>query len=128
MMRTLISAGLYLLANSVGLLLAMALLPGFRIDVPSFITAVLLFTVIEVVASPLLTKMSLKNLPALSGGVALVTTCLGLVLTSHFLDGMDIGGLKNLLLATLIVWLGALLAGVFLPMVLFKKYLQNRRA
>lgn len=94
----------------------------------SFVSTVVLFSVIEVFVSPLLTKVSVKNMPALSGGVALVTTFVGLWVTSFWLSGFEIGGLRNLFLATFIVWLGALLAGVILPMFLFKKYRDNKKA
>lgn len=126
MVRTLITAALYLLANAVGLFLAMLILPDFKIDVTSFISTVVLFTLVEVFISPLLTKVSIKNMPALAGGVALVTTFVGLWATSYFLAGFTIGGMRNLFLATFIVWLGALIAGVILPMFLFKKYLESK--
>ncbi len=127
MVRTLLTGVLYLIANAAGLFLAMLILPGFKIDFTSFVSTVALFSLIEVFISPLLTKISLKNMPALSGGVALVTTFAGLWATSYFLAGFEIGGVRNLLLATFIVWLGALLAGVILPMFMFKKYLGNRK-
>lgn len=106
----------------------MLILPGFKIDVTSFISTVALFTLIEIFVSPLLTKLSIRNIPTLAGGVALVTTFAGLWATSYFLPGFSIGGVRNLLLATFIVWLGALLAGIILPMFLFKKYLENRNS
>jgi hypothetical protein len=106
----------------------MMLLPGFVIDFTSFVSTAVLFTLIEVFLSPLLTKISIKNMPTLAGGVALVTTFVGLLGTSYLLPGFTIGGIRNLLLSTFIVWLGALLAGVFLPMFMFKKYLENRKS
>lgn len=127
MTRMLAVAALALLANAFGLLLAIVLLDGFSIDVTAFITAVLLFTVAAVVAEPILTRVSQKNLPALAGGVALVTTFVGLFITSLLLEGMDIGGMTNLFLATFIVWLGALIAGLILPKFLLTKYLQSNK-
>ena len=126
MTRMLARAVLSLLANAVGLLLAMLLLTGFSIDLTAFLTAVVLFTLAAVIAEPLLTKISKENLPALSGGVALVTTFVGLFLTSSFLAGMNTGGLVNLFLATFIVWLGALIAGILLSKFLLAKYLQKK--
>ncbi len=126
MLRLLISALLYTMANAVGLFLATVLLPGFSIDLWSFVVATLVFTAIEVLTGPLIFKISLKSAPALSGGVALVTTFIGLFITSRMLDGMEIGGLSNWLAATLLVWLGALLAGLILPLLIFKKIMQKR--
>ena len=126
MIRLLISALLYTLANAVGLFLAVILLPGFSMGPFSFIVATLLFTAIEVVMGPLVMKISIKSAPALSGGIALVTTFFGLFITSVLVDGMTIGGLSNWLAATLLVWVGALIAGLILPVVAFKKYLENK--
>lgn len=126
MIRLLISALLYTLANAVGLLLAVTLLPGFSIDVLSFVAATLLFTAVEVVSGPLIIKMSVKSVPALAGSVSLVTTFAGLFITSTLLDGMEIGGISNWLAATLLVWIGALIAGLILPALMFKKVMEKR--
>ena len=126
MIRLLISALLYTLANAVGLFLAILLLPGFSMGPISFVFATVIFTVIEVVMGPLVMKISIKSAPALAGGIALVTTFFGLFITSILVDGMTIGGLSNWLAATLLVWVGALIAGMILPVVAFKKYLENR--
>ena len=67
-----------------------------------------------------------KSAPALSGGIALVTTLFGLFITSILVDDMTVGGISNWLAATLLVWVGALIAGMILPVVAFKKYLENR--
>jgi uncharacterized membrane protein YvlD (DUF360 family) len=120
MRNTLISALVYILANASGLLLAAVLLPGFKIGITAFIFATLLFSIIEVVLKPLILKLSRKSLPALEGGIALVTTFVGLFITSIALSGMQIGGISNWLAATLLVWLGALIAGAVLPRYLFK--------
>ena len=121
MRNTLISAVFYTLANAAGLLLATLLLPGFKIGITAFIFATLLFSGVEIVLKPLILKLSKKSLPALEGGIALVTTFVGLFITSILLSGMEIGGISNWLAATLLVWLGALIAGAVLPRFMFKK-------
>ncbi len=123
MTRMLATAALALLANAVGLLLAMLLIDGFSIDLTAFLFAVVLFTLAAVIVDPLLTRISQNNLPALAGGVALVTTFVGLFLTNLLLDGMQTGGMVNLLLATLVVWLGAVIAGIILAKFVLAKYL-----
>jgi len=125
MTRMLAIAALALLANAIGLLLAVLLVNGFSIDVKAFLLAVFLFTLAAVIADPLLTKLSQKNVPALAGGVALVTTFVGLFVTSLLLDGMQTGGMINLFLATFVVWLGAVIAGIILPKFLLTKYLKR---
>jgi len=117
-----------LLANAAGLLVAILLLNGFSIDLMGFVTALILFTLASVIAEPILTRISQKNLPALAGGVALVTTFIGLLLTSLLLKSMNTGGMVNLLQATLIVWLVALIVGMILPKFLLTKYLQDKKS
>ena len=127
MNRMLVSALIYVLANAVGLLLATLLLDGFSISPLAFMWAILLFSVIEAVAEPLVTKVAQKKVPAMQGGVALVTTFLGLLLTEIFVDGMVIGGLANWLAATLVVWLGALIATLVLPRFVFKSVMKKQK-
>lgn len=123
MIRLLASTVIHLLANAVGLAVATVLLSGFSINGVAFVMAVLIFTVVEVVAGPLIMKIALKNLPALVGGIALVTTLVGLIVTDVVSDGLSISGLSTWVVATLIVWLCSLLAGLVLPLVIFKKTL-----
>lgn len=110
-----------LASNAIGLLLASLLLQGFSIQPLSLIIVVLLFTVIQVVADPLVTKLSEKNLPALKGGVSLVVVFVGLIVTEIFVSGFTIGGIANLLASTLLVWLGSLIASILLPIYVFKE-------
>ncbi len=124
MIRFLASTLLTTLANAVGLLVAAALLPGFTLNLWGLIVATLLFTFIEVIAGPFITKESEKHIPALTGGVALVTTVVGLIITDIFVDGMSIKGFGTWAVATLIVWLAAVLAGLVLPMFMFKKIMK----
>jgi len=128
MLRILASTCLYVLGNAVGLLVASIVLPGFTINLLSLIVVAVVFTVIVVVATPLLVKISIKNVPQLSGGVALVATLVGLIGASMFSDGLTIDGLTTWILAPLIVWLVSLVAGLVLPLILFKKVLDERKA
>ena len=121
MRKSLISVLLFVLANAAGLLLAKIVLPGFSISISAFIFATILFSLFEAILGPLIAKIAKKRLPAIEGGIALVITFVGLFLTSILIDGMHIGGPLNWLLASLIVWLGALFAGIVLPRFLFKQ-------
>lgn len=124
MIRFLVSALIHTLANGAGLLIATALLTDFSMDAQAFIVATLLFTVVEVVAGPLILKIALTNAPMIVGGIALVTTLVGLVITNIIVGGMSISGFGTWAVATLIVWLGGLLAGLLLPLVMFKKIMK----
>lgn len=121
MIRFLISTVAYLCANAIGLLLAAAVLPGFVIDPLSFIIAVAIFSLVQSVLGPLITKISLKNFPQLMGGIALVTIFAGLFITDMIMDSMEIGGIANWLAATLLVWIGSLIASILLPLYVFKQ-------
>jgi len=125
--RHIMSIAAHLLGNAVGLLLAALLLDGFSIDALSFVIVVVIFTVIEVIASPLINKLSEKKVPALKGGIALVTTFVGLIVTEILISGFTIGGIANLLASTLLVWLGALAAGILIPMFLFKELREPKK-
>ena len=65
-------------------------------------------------------------MPALRGGVALVTTFVGLVITASVSDGLSISGTTTWIMATIIVWLAALLAALILPIFLVKKAVATR--
>ena len=128
MIRLLISGAVHLGANAIGLLVAALVLSGMSIDGAAFLFAVILFTLIEVIAQPLIMKIAVKNINALVGGVALVTTFLGLLITDLISDGLSIDGALTWVLATVIVWLAALLAGLILASLFLKEGVRAARA
>jgi putative membrane protein len=127
MLRFLASVVLRLLANAVGVALAAWLLDGFSVTTAAFVWVVILFTVIEVVLDPLVLKISLQYAPALRGGVALVSTLVGLIITTLISDGLVINGLTAWVVGTLIVWLGGVLAALLLPLFIFKSVREQRK-
>lgn len=127
MSRRIKSALALLAGNAIGLLLASLLLTGFSIKPVSFIVVVIVFTLVQVVAEPLILKIGEKNVPALKGGIALVVTFVGLLVTDLVTAGLTVGGISNLLAATLLVWLGALIAGIVLPIYVFKELREPRK-
>ena len=127
MMRLVATIVLELAANAVGLIVAAWLLPGFSINLLGFIVVLAIFTVVKFIAAPLMLKMSLQYVRQFSGGVALVTTFVGLFITALLTDGLTITGLSTWILATLIVWLFGVIAAIVLPLVLFKKVLSEVR-
>lgn len=121
MVKFLVSTAAYLVANAAGLLAAVLLLPGFQIDFLAFMTAVLIFSAFQTLAGPLITKLSLKKMPQLIGGIALVTIFFGLLVTDVLMARMEMGGIANWLAATLLVWIGSLIATILLPIYVFKQ-------
>jgi len=124
----LIRIGIHLLANAIGLIVAAWILEGMTITGAAFVIAVAIFTTVEVIADPLVTKIAIRSVPALRGGVALVTTFLGLLITTWLSSGLQIDGAKTWVLATLVVWLAALVADLILPLLLVKKTVDRSRA
>lgn len=125
MIRFIATAVITLLANALGLIIASLLLDGFSVEPIGFVVSVIFFTGVEVLLEPFIVKMAIRYLPALRGGIALVTTLVGLLLTSIFTDGLQIQGFSTWVLAPLIIWLTVLLAGILLPLVIFKKTMQK---
>jgi hypothetical protein len=117
-----------LVANAIGLLAAAWLLPGFQVDTASFVLVVAIFTAVRFILAPLIFKLSFRHARAITGGIALVTTFVGLLVTTWLTDGLVISGAATWLGATLIVWLFGVVAVLVLPMLIFKKALAARAA
>ena len=127
MIRLLVSAVIYLVANAIALLIANAVLDDVTIDGGAFVLAVVIFTVVEVVIQPLITQIGVRHSRAILGSSALIATFVGLVVTTLVSDGLSISGAMTWLLATVIVWAGALVAGLILPALFVKKAAADRR-
>ena len=123
MIRTLIKVGLTIAGNAIGLLVAAALLDDVKLSGAAFILAVIIFTVAELVLEPLIEKMVTEHAERLRIFTSLVTTFLALLITDLLSDGLSIEGASTWLLATVIVWLGTLLAGV----ILLRLFVDERR-
>ncbi len=111
----LIRVGLALAGNALGLLIASLLLSDdMSISGAAFVLAVVIFSVLTLVLEPLVSKLAEKYVEVLSGGSALISTALSLLLTAWISDGLSIDGAGTWLLATVIVWLATALVGVVL--------------
>ncbi len=120
MIRLALSTLSTIIANAAGLLLAAFLLDGFRIDAVSFVVVLLVFTGVMILTGPLVTKIAVTSMPQIRGSIALVSAFFGLKVTEWLMAGFDIGGLSNWLAATLLVWLGSLVAEILIPIYVFK--------
>lgn len=126
MLRFFATLLLTVFANAIGLLFASILLDRFYLNGASFIVAALFFTLVTVILGPFITKVAFKNAPYLMGGIALVTTFIGLILTKAFTNGIRIEGLSTWAVATLIIWIFSVIANVVLPLFLFKKIISDK--
>jgi len=117
---------LSLLANALALLVASVLLTGFAINGLAFVVAVFIFTASTTILEPLITKIATQNAPYLLGGIALVTTFVGLLVTMLITDGLRITGIGTWVMATLITWLATVVGSLILPRFLFKEVLGSK--
>ena len=76
---------------------------------------------------PFLVSQLRRGAPGVLGGVALIATLVSLIVTDLLSDGFSIDGVGTWIAATVIVWLGSLLAAFILPYLGLKKYLEDRR-
>ena len=117
---------LSLLANALALLVASVLLTGFAINGLAFVVAVFIFTASTTILEPLITRIATQNAPYLLGGIALVTTFVGLLVTTLITDGLRIMGIGTWVMATLITWLATVVGSLILPRFLFKEVLGRK--
>ncbi len=126
MLRLIAQTVVELVANAIGLLVAKWLLPGFVISPSGFVWVIVIFTVARFIFAPMIFKLSIKYARAITGGIALVTTFVGLLVTTWLTDGLAISGLSTWVIATLIVWLFGVIAMLVLPLFVFKKALARK--
>lgn len=116
---------LNVLTNAIGLLAATIFVEGFSINGISFVIAVAIFSIATTILGPLIVKIALSSAPYLMGGIALITTFVGLLITNFVSEGISISGISSWALATFVVWVFSLIGSLLLPLVLFKKTLSK---
>lgn len=124
MNRMLSVAVVYLGANAIGLGLAALLFDKFEINGLGFVIALVIFTLVEVVADAVVEKAAAEQGAPVRAATALVSTFVGLLVTDVVSDGLDIEGSGTWVLATLVVFAAALI-GTF---VLGKLLLSRKQA
>ena len=130
MIRFLVRLLVSLAGNAVGLIVASAVLSGFHLDVTAFVEAVIVFTIVLALMTPFLANMLRRSRSSASslGGVSLIATFVALLVTDVISKGLSISGIGTWIAATVIVWLGSLIAVFVLPYLGLKKYLEARNA
>lgn len=111
-----IRIGLGIVGNAVGLLVAKAVIgDDMTLRAGGFVIAVLIFSVLTAVFEPIASRVAARTADALQGVSALVATAVSLWLTEVITsDNFAISGVGAWLLASVIVWLSALILGVIL--------------
>jgi hypothetical protein len=101
-------------------------LDGMSLNATGFVTAVVIFTIVFALMQPFLFSALRGSRGGVLGGIALIATLVSLIITTLLTDGLSISGLGTWIAATVIVWLGAVLAGFIVPYLGLKKYLDER--
>ncbi|MFE6968318.1 hypothetical protein [Isoptericola sp. NPDC057653] len=135
MIRFLLRTAVFLLAATVGVLVAAWIFAAFDLKTFSinwseplgFILAIVIFAVAQAIISPFLTKAARNNAPALVGGVGLLSTFVALIVAVVFTDGLDVGGVAGWIVGPVIVWLAGMLAAFVLPLFLLKEGVEKVR-
>ena len=127
MIRFVVRTLIALVANAIGLIVAAVVLDDVRLNVASFVVAVVIFTAVFVLLQPFLAVQLRRMGPGMLGAVSLIATLVSLIVTDLLTDGLSISGVLTWILAALIVWLVALVATLLLPFLGLKKYLDERR-
>jgi uncharacterized membrane protein YvlD (DUF360 family) len=110
----------------VGLIVAAAVLDGMSLDATGFVVSVVIYTIVFALLQPFLISVLRRSPAPVLGGVALIATLVSLIVTTLLTDGLSIDGVGTWIAATVIVWLGSVLAGFILPFLGLKKYLDER--
>jgi hypothetical protein len=126
--RLLVTVVAHVIAAAIGLIVAAAILDDMTLDASGFVIALLVFAGVDILAQPLIIKIGWKHASALAGSSALISTFVALVVTTIVSDGLRISGAATWLLATVIVWAASLVAGIVLPVTVFKRWLGRRPA
>ena len=128
MMRFLANTVISLIADAVALIVAALTLENLNLDGVGFVIAIAIFAGCEMLITPLVRQVAIKQAPAILGSTALVATLISLILTNVLSNGLRISGISTWVLATMIVWIVSLTVKLLLPLVMFKKVLAQRNA
>lgn len=120
MIRLAIRFAIFLAAAAIGLAAAVLLLEDMTIDPASFLLDIVIFAVLRAVLSPFILKTTVRNASAIAGATGLIATYLALLITAWLSDGMRIDGVATWALATLIIWIGSMLASLLIPLAIAK--------
>lgn len=111
-------------AAAIGLAAAMLVLAdrGFEVEIIGFIMIAVIFALLQGILAPLILQMAIKAAPPLVGGIGILSTVVALWITSLIVgDNLTTGGLVNLFLAALIIWIVSAIATIVLRKTLVKK-------
>jgi uncharacterized membrane protein YvlD (DUF360 family) len=128
MLRFLVNTAVYMAAAAIGLLVADIAIDDLSVTYPiGFITAALLFGLMQAVLTPFFEKVTKENASILTGGVGLFSALVALFLTASISDELSINGLATWFIAALVIWLASMFAGFLLKVTVAKKVIKEIR-
>ncbi|MBS1848836.1 MAG: phage holin family protein [Actinobacteria bacterium] len=125
-MRIILSVLVQLIANAIALVVAAQLLDGMTLHVDGFFVAVGIFTIISIIASPMIKQATIKGSTVLLGSTALITSLVALIGTRFITHGLEVHGVSTWVLAAVAVWAAGLIATALIPFVIFKSLRENK--
>jgi hypothetical protein len=121
----LLRALIYVGSAALGLIVADALLDGFRIQWPrwwGFLICIVVFAIVQSALAPLAHRIAERHAPVLVGGMGIISTLIALVVVVLLpAGGLRIVDLSSWLLGALIVWAITALGSVLLPRMLLRR-------
>jgi hypothetical protein len=120
-MRLLISLIVALATSAVALTVAALVLSGFSISVLDFPIVVIIFAAILVVARAATETIVDKHAHIVSSFVGLIGAFIALGITNAVSSGLTIHGIGTWIWASIIVWLGMIIANLLLGRWIFRK-------
>ena len=127
MIRFLVRAAIFFVSTAIGLLIAKLVLDDMSIDATAFLVVVVIVALLQAILAPFMAKTTARSAPALLGAAGLISTFIALVVANVVVDGLTITGATTWILATLIVWLGTMIAAFLLPVILVKAGVSSAR-
>ena len=120
---------IYFLAALIGIIVADVFLSGFSVDGWwDYVVVAAIFAVIQAVLSPLLSQMSERSAPMLTGGIGIVSAFVALGITNLISGALTISGVGTWLAAAVLVWIGGAIAAFVLPFLIIKNRVEERRS
>ncbi|MFJ2368512.1 hypothetical protein [Microbacterium sp. NPDC087665] len=132
MITFLFRALLYIVSAGLGLIAADLALDGFQIEWSKwwgFVICILIFTLLQSILSPWITKIADRYAPVLLGGIGIVSTLIALIIVVLLpIGGLRIVDAAGWILGSVIVWVVTALGSVLLPMIFLKRRVAEKRA
>ena len=104
MVSRLIRLAIILASAALGVGAAILLVDGFRVELGGFIVSVIVLTVAQALLAPVVAKLVGRHVPALEGGVGVISTLLALLVASLVPRGVSLASVSTWVLATLVIW------------------------